>query len=171
MPTTAAPPSAAASQAHMIRLARASTKKMLEGIPQDKLCAQPGSCINHALWIMGHLASSDDYFLKEFGGGAKLALSESWHTLFGMGAKPVADPSKYPSVAEVRKAFDERHAAWVKWVESLTAAQLRQATPEGWRAYAPTLGDLPLFAAWHEGYHAGQLAPIRRGLGLGPAFG
>ncbi len=174
MPTQTAPPPthtpAAAAQIHQLNFVHGGTKKMLEGIPKDKLCAQPGTCANHALWIVGHLASTDDYFVHEFS-GAKMALPEAWHKLFGMNSKPVADASQYPSYEEVSKAFEERRAALIKWFESLTADQLRKPTKEGWTKYAPTLGDVAHFVAWHEGYHCGQLSVVRRGLGLAPTFG
>jgi hypothetical protein len=40
-----------------------------------------------------------------------------------------------------------------------------------WQAFAPTMADVPTFAAWHEGYHSGQLSMVRKGLGLPAAFG
>ncbi|MCL4212262.1 MAG: DinB family protein [Phycisphaeraceae bacterium] len=167
--TVAAHPNARA--VHQVRFARGATKKLLEGIPADRCCEQPGSCVNHALWIAGHLACTDDWFLKEFGGAAGFALPEKWHTIFGYGSKPTSDTSQYPSYAEVLKAMDERHGAVVRWLESMTAEQMDTPTAENWRNYAPTLGDLGHFAAWHEGYHGGQLATLRRGFGLPSAFG
>jgi uncharacterized damage-inducible protein DinB len=168
MPAQAASP--VASQLHQLRFARGATSRLLEGIPADKVCAQPGTCVNHVMWLTGHLACVDDSLLKEFT-GTRLALPEKWHAIFGMKSKPAADAKEYPSYAEVRKAFDERREAMLKWVGGLGATQLEAPAPEKWRKYAPTIGDVPHFVAWHEGYHSGQIAAVRRGLGLGPAFG
>jgi uncharacterized damage-inducible protein DinB len=168
MPTQTVSP--AAAQLHQLQFARNATSRLLDGIPADKVCAQPGTCVNHAMWITGHLACVDDYFMKEFGGG-KLALPEKWHAIFGMKSKPTADAKQYPAYAEVRKAFDERRAAFLKWVGGLSSAQLEGPVSEGWRKYARNVGDVAHFAAWHEGYHSGQIAALRRGFGLGPAFG
>lgn len=156
---------------HQVRFARGATKKLLEGIPADRVCEQPGSCVNHALWIAGHLACSDDWFLKEFGGAAEFALPEKWHTIFGSGSRPTSDASQYPPFAEVLKAMDERRAALLAWLGSLSREQVDTPTSENWQAYAPTIGDLGHFAAWHEGYHGGQLATLRKAFGLTSAFG
>lgn len=38
-----------------------------EDIPASKLTFQPFPGANHALWILGHLAATDDYFLTTLG--------------------------------------------------------------------------------------------------------
>lgn len=169
-PQTAAGPIAAAGQVHHLKFARGATTRLLQEIPHEKLCAQTPSCSNHALWIIGHLATTDDYFVNEFAGGG-LKLPEHWHKTFGMGSKPVADASAYPPVEEVRRAFEERRAALVCWFESLTPTELEKPLPESWAKYALAIGDLGPFIAWHEGYHCGQLATLRKSFGLAPAFG
>ena len=164
-PSAAAP---AAGLLHQLRFARGATERIISDIPTDQLCAQPGSGLNHAMFVVGHLACTDDFFLKEFG-GRPLALSERWHQAFS--GTPTSDASKYPAFAEVKKAFDERREALITWLEGLSEAQLDAPTPEKWRAYAPTMRDVAFFAAWHEGYHGGQVSTLRRAFGLGPALG
>jgi len=170
--TTATTTATSATAMHMqvLRFTRGATEALLKDFPESKYCEQPGPCVNHALWNLGHFASTDDYFAGKFGGTTSM-LPPEWDKLFGMGSTPTSDASKYPSIAEVRKAMVTTRAAVEKWVSSLSAAQLSTATPEDWHAYAPTVGDLPPFLAWHEGYHQGQLSVLRRGLGLARAFG
>jgi uncharacterized damage-inducible protein DinB len=174
MPTQTAAPAApaipAAPQLQAVKFARGGTKKLLEGIPADKLCVIPTGCSKHALWIAGHLACTDDWFVAEFGGG-KAKIPEAWQKIFGMNSIANADSKSYPPIAEVMKALDASHAAVIKWVGSLSAEQLQKAMPKEWEAYAPTMANVPMFAAWHEGYHAGQLSAVRKGLGLPAAFG
>jgi len=167
---TAQTASAAAAQIHQLKFARFCTKKIVEGIPADKMCTIPPGCAKHALWVIGHLACTDDYFLVEFG-GRKSAVPEAWQKIFGMNSTASADTKIYPPVDQVLKTLDAGHAAVIKWLETLTPEQLEKAMPDGWQAYAPTLGDVPGFGAWHEGYHAGQLSAVRKGLGLPAAFG
>lgn len=162
--------SPAATQIQAVAFARGATKKLLEGIPADKMCVIPAGCSKHALWIAGHLASTDHWFVAEFGGG-KSSLPEAWNKLFGMNSSATADAKTYPSPAEVLKALDAGHAGVIKWLRSLTAEQLEKPMPKEWQAYAPTMADVGTFAAWHEGYHAGQLSAVRKGLGLPAAFG
>lgn len=160
----------AAVQLQAIKFARGGTKTLLEGIPADKMCEIPAGCSKHALWIAGHLASTDDWFVAELGGG-KSNIPEAWQELFGMKSSANADASLYPPAAEVMKALDASHAAVIKWIGSLTSEQLEKPMPKEWQAYAPTMADVPTFAAWHEAYHAGQLSAVRKGLGLPAAFG
>lgn len=142
--------------------------RVISDIPEAKLCAQPGPGRNHTMYVVGHLACTDDYFLREFA-GRPLALSEAFHKTFG--ADPAADASKYPPFAEVKRAFDERRDALVQWFEAMSEDQLNQPSPEKWQKYAPKVRDLAFFLAWHEGYHAGQVSTARPAFGLGPAFG
>jgi len=168
--TAPAVPAHLASHMHGLRFARGAFMKMFDGIPDEKYATQPKGCANHALWTLGHIVCTDDFCLTEFAKQPS-ALPESWHGIFGMGSKPVADASKYPPLADVRKALAERRAAVEAWVLSLTPAQLQVKTSQDWQPYAPTIADVIGFITWHEGYHGGQLAPFRRGLGLSPAFG
>ena len=73
-------------------LARIWTFKLTEGIPKDKLTFQPVPKTNHALWILGHCAVSDEHFPKAMGADGGAALDPSWGELFCMGYTPVDDP-------------------------------------------------------------------------------
>ncbi len=44
--------------------ARENLLQFAEDIPADKLCHQPVADGNHTLWILGHLACTDDFFLS-----------------------------------------------------------------------------------------------------------
>lgn len=144
--------------------------RLIRDLPPARVCEQPGPCRNHAMWIVGHIACTDDFFLREFG-GRSLALPEAWHTLFGGGSVPTDDPARYPSFPDVRHAFREQREALTTWLEEMSETQLDRAVAEKWQPYAPTMRDVGHFAAWHEGYHAGQLSNLRRAFGLDPAFG
>ncbi len=155
---------------HLLRFSRGATMKMFDGVPDSKYAAGTDAVPNHGLWTLGHLVTTDDWFAGEFG-KVPSGVPASWNELFGMKSRPVPDASKYPSVAEVKKALADRRAALEKWILTLTPAQLAAKTPDDWQTYAPTIEDMLYFIAWHEGYHTGQLAPFRRAVGLGPAFG
>jgi len=144
--------------------------RLIKNIPADKLCAQPGPSLNHVMWVIGHIACTDDYFLKEFG-GKELALPDAWHQIFAGGSTPTSDATRYPPFDEVKRAFRERREALTQWLVGMSEAQLDAPTPKNWQPYAPTMRDVAHFAAWHEGYHAGQISTLRRAFGLGPAFG
>lgn len=149
----------------LLNFAHGSTTALLADWPEDKLTFQPSPTDNHALWTIGHLAATYQWFATLLD-GTRAPLPDNYNALFGTGSKPVADPAAYPPAAEVRAQFDRAYQRFVD-----LAARIRPAD-----AAKPTIGDSHGFcrdradvldkAAWHEGWHAGQLSSLRRALGL-----
>lgn len=153
-----------------LTFARQATLGFLEDFPKDKLCHQltPGG--NHASWIVGHLANTDNEFLVNLG-GKNSKCPETWGKLFGMGSKPVGDAGAYPSFDDLRQAVHERREELTAWFNSMTDDQLAAPLPQDYEMFAPNFCGLASSLAWHEGLHAGQLTMIRRDIGLKPKFG
>lgn len=143
---------------------------LLKDIPQDRYTYQPVASCNHVLWVLGHLAWTDDYFVSSQT-GAPTALPEQWGKSMGMGSTPVGDASAYPPVATVMDKLAERREALLSWFKSLTAAQLAAPISGELAQFAPTLAALMSNLACHEALHAGQISVIRKALGLRPALG
>ncbi len=146
-------------------LARRSTLKLVQDIPPDKLTHQPAPSTNHALWVLGHLACTDNFFLTSL---AKLepVIEESWNKLFGMGSEPTDDPQSYPSLDEVKAGLEKARTALADWCQSMDEQQLLSPLPDEMGSFAPNFAALMCSIAWHEGLHAGQLSAVRRSLGL-----
>ena len=153
-----------------LAFARGFTHKLIEGIPDDKLThrAAPGS--NHALWIMGHLAHSENSFCSKVSGNESV-LPENYAKLFGMGSEPSDDASTYPSKAELLDSLDKARTALTDWLGGLNEDQLAAPLPEDYQMFGPNVASLASAIAYHEGVHAGQLIEIRRSLGLPRAMG
>ncbi len=151
-------------------LARSSTLKLIEDIPQDKLTFQPIPKTNHALWILGHCAVSDESFPKAVGSQITI-LDASWGELFGMGSTPIDDPRKYPSLDEITTGMERAREALLEWFGSMDEAALLSPLPDDWKTFGPNFGGLMNTIAWHEGIHTGQLSAIRRALDLPNVFG
>jgi hypothetical protein len=143
---------------------------MIEDIPPDKLCHQPVPGANHALWVLGHLACTDDFFASSLGGRAPI-IDDEWNKMFGMGSTPNDDPSAYPPLEEVLDRLERTRQAMLETFEAMGEAKLQEQTPEAWRMFAPTYAATMASVAFHEGFHAGQLSAVRRSLGLGAALG
>ena len=62
-------------------------EKMADTIPADKLLHQPVEGGNHTMWILGHVAVSDDYFLGTFSDQPRTL--EAWEKMFGYGREQV----------------------------------------------------------------------------------
>lgn len=153
-----------------LEFSRGMTLKLLEGIPADKRCHQPTPAANHVLWVLGHLANTDDFFLSTLT-NSEPKLCEKHRTLFGMGSKPTANAADYPAYEDILESLNTRRAALLGWYSTLTDETMKQPLPGDLAQFAPSLAAFASTLAWHEGLHAGQISVVRKSLGLAPAIG
>lgn len=173
MPTNAAPshPTAHRDRAlALLEFAHGQTRTLIRDFPHDKLTHQPSPTDNHALWTIGHLATGYAWF-KSLLDGKMHPLPETYNALFGMGSKPVSDPKVYPPFEQVSKHSEEAYAALLAAARAQTDADLVAPTAADAHGFARDRLDAIEKTAWHEGWHAGQLAGIRKALGLKPTIG
>lgn len=168
MTTTTTNPLIAAGLA-TLDFARRTTNMFLDTIDESKSMERAAPNSNHTRWIVGHLALTDDMFLVKLGEKER-ALPEEWDALFGYKSVVSDDASKYPPLADLRKAMDERRTAVCDWFSNLSDEELARPLPEDWQTFAPTIGAVAGSMAAHECMHNGQLTAIRRHLGLEPCF-
>ncbi len=154
----------------VLEFARQITLKMVDDIPGEKICSRPLDKSNHALWVLGHLAVTDDWFACTIG-NSESVLDESWGPLFGMKSEPSDDASTYPSLEAVKAGLERSRASLLSAFESMDEQQLQSPLPEDLKGFAPNVGGAAFSLAWHEGFHAGQLSAVRRSLGLPLAMG
>ena len=149
----------------VLDFARRSTLKMVDDIPVEKICSKPLDGTNHALWVLGHLAVTDDWFACTLA-NRESVIDESWGPLFGMKSEPSDDPSTYPSIDEIKAGLQRARQSLLTGFESLDEQQLQGPVPDELEGFAPNVGGAAFTLAWHEGFHAGQLSAVRRSLGL-----
>ena len=154
----------------VVMFARRMTDQLLEDIPEDKLLHQPVEGGNHALWVMGHLASADDMFAGLYDGG-QTKLPESYKKLFGMGSTPTNDAAAYPPVAEVRQHYAAARQRLLDAARAADDSVLNSPLPDDFGDFAPDKLGLLISLPWHEGLHAGQITMVRKSLGIGPKMG
>jgi DinB superfamily len=153
-----------------LKFSRDVLLKMLDSIPADKVTAQPVKDCNHALWVAGHVADTDDFFVRTLTGRPS-GLPAGWSEKFSGGSKPVDDPKAYPTVAEIKRVLADRRDALIAYFRSLDRATLLSPPPEKVKFFGTTQGALAGSIAWHEGLHTGQVTSVRKGLGMPPLFG
>ncbi|MEZ6318538.1 MAG: DinB family protein [Phycisphaerales bacterium] len=152
-----------------LAMSRGFLKMLLEGLTAEQMMTRPCAKGNHGMWIMGHIAWTDDSFLQGLGGQAS-GIPASWNGLFGMKSEPSDDASAYPSRDELMGAMEDRRAALVAWLSGLNEAELIKPIEGDMAQFARTLAQVPSSLAFHEGMHAGQLSMARRAAGLAPMF-
>lgn len=150
-----------------MNLARSKVLDLAKDIPEDKLTWAPLPGGNHALWVLGHLAWTDDYFVAFFSKKPS-AISPDWPKRFGMGSTPTTDASAYPSLAQVKDSMCNARDRLIDWFKLMDEKQLLSPLPSDWTGFAPNFACMMNSIAWHEGLHAGQLSVCCRGLGIKP---
>ena len=143
---------------------------LIDTIPEDKLLHQPTEGANHAMWIMGHLACTDEFFMNKLGDRPHNKFGD-WEKVFFMGSRPSTNASDYPSVTEVKETLANNREQLISWVKSWDEAKLASPLPGDLKDFATSHAAWMSSLAWHEGMHAGQLTVIRKSLELAPVFG
>jgi uncharacterized protein YndB with AHSA1/START domain len=153
-------PAALAPVSLIFKLNTGLMRTTLDGVAADQLWQRPTPLTNPLLWIAGHIVQTRATMLGLLGE----SFDTGWSDLFTRGAA-LQEASRYPSRADI----DEVHRVIVDRLKSkfaaLTDADL--AAPARGRQLpgAKTVGDQLAFLAFHESYHIGQLAYVRKALG------
>ncbi len=142
-------------------------KLLADDIPDDQMAAQPAPGMNHAAWILGHLAVCTDYAAR-FLGERPLACPKDWHRLCGPGSQLQTDRAAYPAKAELLAALERGHARVAELARKATAEQLAAAQPGPFlQRELPTVGDIVAhLMTTHPCIHLGQLSAWRRARGM-----
>jgi hypothetical protein len=146
-------------------------QKLVADVADDQMCAQPvpGRTMNHPAFTLGHLAWANESAVGQIGTPGPAAAE--WKELFGMGAKPLAERSRYPSKAELLKRLEDAHARLAAALRSASPEALAKQPPEPMRMIWPTVAHMLLgLMTAHEAGHLGQLSAWRRALGLPSVF-
>jgi|CXWL01.1.fsa_nt_gi hypothetical protein len=152
----------------LLEFTRKISNDILNGITDDKLTHQPSPTDNHALWVMGHLAATDAWIADTLNiPGVKVP--ESVTKAYSGGAKPTQKGN--PPASEVRKAFNESRVAVMGWLREASDSALAVDLKEKTGGFATDPIDAMLKISWHEGWHMGQVANVRKALGLPNVLG
>ena len=120
-------------------------EKALDGLDQTALLARPAEFTNPIVWIAGHLSYSRTSLARMVGVQRELP---------------------WPDIAEIRAVWSEATASLMKRLEELTEEELAQPAPRSLPIPDKTVRGALSFGAFHESYHVGQMAYIRKWLGF-----
>jgi hypothetical protein len=134
--------------------------KCIDGLTAEEWNARPCETSNSMLWIVGHLVWARSMVLKVLGA----PWTKPWLAQFARGKKP-GDIAECPSSEEIVLAWHEASAALTAALEAAPAQTLSASAGERSPSFDGTIGGLVNFLAYHEAYHGGQAAYLRRWLG------
>ena len=135
--------------------------KALDGLSREQLLQGVSESSNPLLWIAGHVANT------RYGLSAMLGqrAHRPWGDIFNRSAaRPSAEA--YPDLAVIRAAWNEVTAGLMARFEELSEAELSAPTPRPLPTPDRSIRGAIAFFAYHEGYHLGQMAYIRKWLGF-----
>jgi len=156
-----------------IAFARKYTIKLLDQVDPKEWFRQPTEGVSHIAWQVGHLAMGQYRLaLERVRGrqpGDERLISDSFLLQFGRDSVPDPDPSKNPSLEEIRHAFDAVHRQALHELFNLTEAELQEPPVKPHPLFTTKLGGL-FWCGQHELIHAGQIGLLRRLLGHKPLW-
>ena len=156
-----------------LEMARWMTLAGVEGLTEAEMTYQPKEGMNHPLWLLGHIAVSENGLILRLCSGKDL-LSGDWQGKFGIKSVPVADAKAYPKKEEVLAALAKTHEAAIEYVRSLAASDLDKRPmnlgemPPSAQARFSTIARCIAGHVAHEASHVGQMAVLRRLMGKQP---
>jgi hypothetical protein len=145
----------------IIKLDTRLFEKALGGLDRQALVRRVVEHANPMIWIAGHLTSTR-FGMAAFLGGSQ---ESPFGPAFGRGAQ-VPDESALPSAEEVLAVWREASEIVMRRLADVTADQLAARAPRDFPIGDKTILGALTFLTYHEGYHLGQMALIRKSLGL-----
>jgi len=134
--------------------------RALDGIKREDLLRRPHDGSNPLIWIAGHATTSRSSLTKMIGE----SVNNPWSELFKRGATVDANIS-YPEIQEIISLWDEVTEKLMRRLQSLMDDELAQAPPFPVPTSDKTLRGAIVFLNYHETYHIGQMAYLRKWLG------
>ena len=119
---------------------------------------------NHAGWIVGHIAVSEDSMSAGILDSPK-RLPESIQEMFRGESTCFPDASKYPARKELDEMFLNTRANVLESLKTFDESRWNDPSPEDWtKEVFPTLGSIWGMMGVHQFWHIGQLTVCRKAL-------
>ena len=164
--TTTSRSAVAAPIAMMFRINNDLVSRAIGSLTDEELWQRPTDRSNPMLWIAGHVVQTRASMLKLLGE----PFDTGWGDLFNRGAA-LQERTRYPARADIERVMGDTTARLQSKLAALDDQQLASPATGPALPGASTVADQIAFFAFHESYHVGQLAYIRKALGHAPLVG
>jgi len=155
--------------ATIIPLFRASDQlfhRALDGIKREDLLRRPHDGSNPLIWVAGHAMTSRGSLTKIAGE----SVENKWSDIFARGST-VNENVSYPEVSEIISLWDNITVKLMPRLEVLGDEELAKPTPFPVPTGDKTKRGAIVFLNYHETYHIGQMAYLRKWLGYSQLVG
>jgi uncharacterized damage-inducible protein DinB len=135
--------------------------KSFAGLSTADWEARPSEHCNSMLWVAGHIVWARSRALGFLG----VSWSRPWLGQYARGK--FAEAGEPPSTDELLSAWTDVKSALTAALEEASAEKLASASPDQAPTFDGTIAGTVGFMAFHETYHVGQAAYLRKWLGYG----
>jgi hypothetical protein len=140
--------------------------RALDGIDREHLLQRPHDGSNPLIWIAGHAMTSRCSLTKMIGEDVE----NPWSELFKRGATIDSNIS-YPEIQEIVSLWEGITEKLMARLKSLTDEELSKPSAFPVPAGEKTQRGAIVFLNYHETYHVGQMAYLRKWLGYSQLVG
>jgi hypothetical protein len=142
----------------------------LADLSDADLLVRPVPGTNHIAWQLGHLIAGEHMMIEGIKPKSMPPLPEGFREKHGKQTAGSDDPKAFLTKAQYLEAMKSQRAGTLAALDSMSDADLDVPSPESFRQFAKTVGDVFAMQGTHWVMHAGQWAIIRRKLGRPPLF-
>ena len=140
--------------------------RALEGIKSEDLLRRPHNDSNPLIWVAGHAMTSRGSLTRIIGA----SVDNPWSALFARGASVDANVS-YPEVSDIISSWDTITEKLMSRLELVDDEELSKPAPFPNPTGDKTKRGAVVFLNYHETYHIGQMAYLRKWLGYSQLVG
>lgn len=149
------------SLAEIFRLNRRLILNCFDGVSEEQARLRVGGTTNSAQFLLAHLIDVRHFLLAALGGRAENPVAAALATAGG-----IDEVSELPPVAELLEAWSAISDALEGALASTSGSALDAPAAQRYPVEDATLLGEIAFLAQHESYHLGQIAMLRRVVGL-----
>lgn len=143
-------------------------QRLVADLDDDALALQPAAEMNHAAWVLGHLATVSDRVAGGMLLGLTPRLPDQWDELFGVKSIPTDERARYPGKQDLVEALIATHGVIDEKMGEMSDDLLAQPTShERFAKRFPQMVEALIHVlVGHEQMHLGQLSAWRRVQGM-----
>jgi len=137
-------------------------KNCLRDVDDPQALARIDGRTNHLSFLACHLVGARAYLAGALGGNGSDPFAE-----LTSDARTIDEVPRFPSVAELLEAWTVVTARLMDPMTRLGPVELEAKAPASFPIDDPTVLGMLAFLMQHDAYHVGQMALLRKHLGLG----
>jgi uncharacterized damage-inducible protein DinB len=146
----------------ILRLNTKLFRNCLDGITDEQAVSRPSSTTNSAAFVAAHVADARFYLLTLLGAQQPNPLA-----VYLEGARSIDDLKECPSLDVIQRAWTDASHALRDRLDVMTTAELDSPVTTRFPLVDQTALGALTFLVQHDTYHIGQLALLRRHVGVG----